>query len=114
MEPMLVNSLPIYWGNRLVGLDFNLNSFINATDHTSLEALVESIIELDINDDQYLSILSKPWLNSNNYLDWKERLLLFGGNVFNKPLDERKYLSPYGYEKYYIRRLLRMYNANKC
>ena len=30
MEPMLVNSLPIYWGNKQVGLDFNRSSFIDA------------------------------------------------------------------------------------
>jgi len=113
MEPMLVNSLPIYWGNRLVGLDFNPNSFINAADYPSLEAMVERIIELDTNDDKYLSILSTPWLNQNNYLDWKERFFDFFDNIFNKPLDEQKYLSPYGYGKYYRRKLLQMYDAKQ-
>lgn len=113
MEPMLVNSLPIYWGNRLVGLDFNPDSFINAADYPSLEALVEYIVELDTNDDKYLSILSKPWLNQSNYLDWKERFFSFFDNIFNKPLCEQKYLSPYGYGKYYRRRLLQMYNAKQ-
>lgn len=77
MEPMLVNSLPIYWGNKQVGLDFNRSSFIDASDYPSLEALVERIVELDINDDEYLSILSESWLNTINYLDWKEKLLAF-------------------------------------
>lgn len=113
MEPMLVNSLPIYWGNRLVGLDFNPDSFINAADYPSLEALAEYIVELDTNDDKYLSILSKPWLNQSNYLDWKERFFGFFDNIFNKPLCEQKYLSPYGYGKYYRRRLLQMYDAKQ-
>lgn len=113
MEPMLVNSLPIYWGNRLVGLDFNPDSFINAANYPSLEALVEDIIELDTNDEKYLSILSKPWLNQSNYLDWKERFFSFFDNIFNKPLREQKYLSSYGYGKYYRRRLLQMYDAKQ-
>ncbi|WP_244436868.1 glycosyltransferase family 10 domain-containing protein [Bacteroides reticulotermitis] len=113
MEPMLVNSLPIYWGNRLVELDFNPNSFINAADYPSLEALVEYIVELDTNDDKYLSILSRPWLNKSNYLDWQERLFSFFENVFNKPLNEQKYLSPYGYGKLYRRRLMEMYIAKR-
>ena len=29
IEPMLVNSSPIYWGNKSVGKDFNTKSFIN-------------------------------------------------------------------------------------
>lgn len=111
MEPMLVNSLPIYWGNRFVELDFNPDSFIDAKNFSSLEALVEYIIELDTNDDKYLSILSKPWLNQNNYLDWKERFFSFFANIFTKPLNEQKYLSPYGYGKYYRRRLMQMYAA---
>lgn len=111
MEPMLVSSLPIYWEDRLVGLDFNPDSFINAADYPSLEALVEYIIELDTNDDKYLSILSRPWLNQDNYLDWKERFFGFFANIFNKPLNEQKYLPPYGYSKYYRKRLLQMYAA---
>ena len=35
LEPMIVNSLPIFWGNRKEGLDFNPNSFIDASDYPS-------------------------------------------------------------------------------
>lgn len=113
MEPMLVNSLPIYWGNRQVGLDFNPASFVDAADYPSLEALVERVIELDTHDEEYLSLLSKPWLNEENYLDWKERFHDFFNNIFSKPPGEQRYLSPYGFGKYYRRRLLKMYDAKK-
>ena len=105
MEPMLVNSLPIYWGNRLINKDFNPASFINVSDFPSLEAAVEHIVMLDNNDDMYLSILSKPWFNDENYLDWKARFFHFFDNIFNRPIDECKYLTPYGFCRHYRNQL---------
>lgn len=113
MEPMIVNSLPIYWGNKQVGLDFNLGSFIDASDYPSLEALVERVIQLDTNDEEYLSILSKPWLNPDNYLDWRERILAFFVGIIDKPKEEQRYLGPYGYGSNYRKRLRFMVSAYK-
>ena len=101
MEPMLVNSLPIYWGNRLVGRDFNPSSFINASDFSSLESVVEHIVRLDNNDDMYLSVLSEPWFNDDHYLNWKTRFFSFFDNIFNRPIDECRYLTPYGFCRHY-------------
>lgn len=64
-EPMLVNSIPIYWGNPLVKKDFNTKSFINYHDYKNEEAVIERIIELDNNDAAYLSVLREPWYNAN-------------------------------------------------
>ncbi len=111
LEPMLVNSLPIYWGNKQAKLDFNPNSFIHAANFTSLEALVEYIVQLDKNEEQYLSILSEPWLNNDNYLNWKERLLEFFDGIFEKPKNEQKYLIPYGNGKWYLNNLRYMLDA---
>lgn len=105
MEPMLVNSLPVYWGNRLINKDFNPASFINVSDFPSQEAAVEHIVMLDNNDDMYLSILSKPWFNDENYLDWKVRFFHFFDNIFNRPIDECKYLTPYGFCRHYRNQL---------
>lgn len=101
IEPMFVNTLPIYWGNRKVENDFNLKSFINASDYPSLEALVARIVELDKNDEEYLAVLLEPWLKNHNSLNWKERLLAFFANIFNKPLEEQKYLTSFGYSQNY-------------
>ena len=32
VEPMLVNSIPIYWGNKLIGKDFNKSSMLVVED----------------------------------------------------------------------------------
>lgn len=61
MEPMTVNSIPIYWGNPEISKDFNTKSFINYYDFNSEDDLIGYIIELDKNDDKYLEKLNQPW-----------------------------------------------------
>ena len=108
MEPMLVNSVPIYWGNKLIDRDFNPASFINVSSYSSLEEAVEHIVRLDQNDDEYLSLLSAPWFNEENYLNWEEQLIVFFDNIFEKPLSESRYIPTHGYIQTYQYRLHRM------
>lgn len=65
IEPMLVNSIPIYWGNPRVGEDFNTKSFININDFKSFDDAIQYIIELDNNDEKYLELAAQPWFNEN-------------------------------------------------
>jgi hypothetical protein len=65
MEPMTVNSIPIYWGNPKIDLEFNTNSFINWYDFKSEDDMIEYIIELDKNDDKYLEKLRNFWFIDN-------------------------------------------------
>lgn len=108
MEPMLVNSVPIYWGNKLIDRDFNPASFVNVSSYSSLEEAVEHIVRLDQNDDEYLSLLSTPWFNEENYLNWEEQFLAFFNNIFEKPLSESRYIPTHGYIQTYHYRLHRM------
>lgn len=64
-EPMKELSLPIYWGNPQVALDFNPRSFINVHDASSIEAAIERVIEIDRNDNLYLEYLKQPWYHDN-------------------------------------------------
>jgi alpha(1,3/1,4) fucosyltransferase len=64
-QPMLMNSLPLYWGNSLVHRDFNPDSFLNYFDYGSPRAFIERIIEVDRNDDLYCQYLSQPWFAGN-------------------------------------------------
>jgi hypothetical protein len=61
MEPMTVSSMPIYWGNPLISKEFNTESFINAYDYANIDDLIDSIIELDNDDDRYIEKLKLPW-----------------------------------------------------
>ncbi|NET31638.1 MAG: glycosyltransferase [Cyanothece sp. SIO1E1] len=87
VQPMLVNSLPIYWGNPLIHRDFNTQSFLNSFDFHSEKQLIEKIVELDQNDDAYLEYLKQPnftnntvnhFINPKNILDQFDR-------IFNTP-----------------------------
>ena len=65
IEPLIVHSIPIYWGNPLVGKDFNTNSFINIKDASQLDAAINRIIELDNDDEKYLAMRNEPCFANN-------------------------------------------------
>jgi hypothetical protein len=65
VDAMRNGSLPIYWGNPQVGVDFNPRSFINAADFPSLRALADHVLRVDADDALYLSYLREPWLTGN-------------------------------------------------
>jgi hypothetical protein len=65
VQPMLVNSLPIYCGNPLIDRDFNTKSFLNYSDFKSEDELIERIIELDQNEELYMEYLNQPYYYNN-------------------------------------------------
>ena len=69
MEPMTVNSIPIYWGNHLIYKEFNVESFVNFYDFENFDHMIEYTIELDNNDDKYLEMLNKPPFKDYNIPD---------------------------------------------
>jgi hypothetical protein len=70
-EPMLVGSIPIYWGDPLVGRDFDSRSFLSAHDCRSrspsqlIDELVDRVVEIDRNPDLLRSLHAMPWLRGN-------------------------------------------------
>ncbi|MBR9701506.1 hypothetical protein GOV13_01150 [Candidatus Pacearchaeota archaeon] len=77
VQPMVVNSIPIYYGNPLVNRDFNKKSFLDLNDFKNTKELIERIIEIDGDEKEYAKILKEPWLK---------------GNKINKDMDEKKIL----------------------
>jgi len=71
VEPMVVNSLPIYWGNTRIDEDFNTNSILSYFDYNNDEELIDKIIELDNNEDIYNEYFKEPFVTSkqNTLLD---------------------------------------------
>ena len=65
LEPMVVNSIPIYWGNPKIDLEFNTKSFVNYYDFKNEDDMIEYIIELDKNDNLYLEKLNELWFFEN-------------------------------------------------
>ena len=69
-EPMLVNSIPIYWGNPVVNKDFNTKSFINVHDFKNEDEVISKIIEIDNNDELYKNMISEPFFKNNEVNDF--------------------------------------------
>jgi hypothetical protein len=65
IEPMRVNSIPIYWGNPEVAKDFNTASFVNIPNAACYNEAIEKIIEMDQDEDKYLDMASEPWFSNN-------------------------------------------------
>lgn len=63
-EPMIVNSIPIYWGNPLIHFDFNQKSFINYFQYNSFDKMIDKIIEIDTDDNLYYEYLNEQYVKS--------------------------------------------------
>ena len=85
MEPMTVNSIPIYWGNPLINKEFNQKSFVNFYDFNDINKMIEYIIELDKDDNKYLEMLNQPWFTGNSIPDNNklENIKSFLYKIFN-------------------------------
>lgn len=96
MEPMSVNSIPIYWGNPSISKDFNPKSFINAADFDSLEELAEYVAYLDKNDDAYIEKLKEPWLHDESMLGWRDNLKDFLFHIIDQNPQNAKKIPQHG------------------
>ena len=65
LNPMVANSIPIYWGNPFIAQEFNPKSFINCHDYKNLDEVIERIIEIDNDDELYKQYLSEPYFVNN-------------------------------------------------
>jgi hypothetical protein len=105
---MLVNSIPIYWGNPVVGNDFNTGSFVNVTDFKSVEEAIEYIIELDNNEEKYLEMASRPWFKDNRIdPQYSEESLLDQFDFIINDSKTRKPVAKSFYKKGYLQSYLK-------
>ncbi len=100
VEPMLVNSIPIYWGNKLIGKDFNKSSMLVVEDEMDFGKIIDEMRFLDENDDAYLSKLRENWfvrVNEKEY--WKCLFIDFFDNIFSQDVKKAKRCPRYGFVK---------------
>ncbi len=69
-DAMVADTIPIYWGNPLIGLEFNPQSFVNCHDFDNFDEVVERVAEMDRSEDLYAACLSEPRLRDNRDLDY--------------------------------------------
>lgn len=69
IEPMLVDTIPVYWGSTSVSSEFNSKSFIDANS-MSIDDLVNRVLEIDSDDDLYYQMYKQPHLIDNTLTPW--------------------------------------------
>jgi len=99
VEPMSVNSVPVYWGNPKVGLEFNEESFIILKNPSpgEIDKVIERIKYLDNNDEAYLRLLSEPWLKPGQFREFESALLPFLDHILLQPYPDAFRRARYGY-----------------
>ena len=109
LEPFFVGSIPVYWGNPLIHLDFNPKRFINYDSFASESELIKYLIELEKDTDRAVDILMQPVFNSNTepeYID-EIKVLTFLTDIVEN-IGSRKTVAK-SYKKY-IHTAKRSYN----
>ena len=69
INPFYSDSIPIYYGNRLVNQEFNERAMINLHQFSSIEEGLEKVIEVDQDDTLFIQMLMEPKLIAPDYLD---------------------------------------------
>jgi hypothetical protein len=94
-EPLFCRSVPIYWGNSKVDLDFNPNAFLKLESEDGIDTLIEKIIEIDNDDELFLSYLNSNALNLHEeelIKKYKTDLLEWLKKIINSHKDNTKFL----------------------
>lgn len=68
LNPLIANSIPIYWGNNHIFNFINKKRIIYAPDYSD-DDLLKHLKMLDENDDKYNEIISQDWYVNNNNPD---------------------------------------------
>lgn len=100
IEPMIAGSIPIYWGNKFVNMDFNNSSMIIVSSEKDFDRAIEEIKYLDQNDNAYLNKLNENWFIRDNEKEyWRNMLMDFFDNIFTQSLYMVKRCPNSGYVK---------------
>ena len=66
-DAFCANSIPIYFGSSYVKKEFNKDAFVCLGDYNTIEEGIEKVIEIDQNDEKYISMLMQPKLITEDY-----------------------------------------------
>ena len=103
-DAFMADTIPVYYGSSTVSSIFNKKAYLDVSDFDSLDSLLERIIELDNDDEQYLEMLRQPIFADPDYIENSlkkiENYLCY---IFDQPIEKayrrcRLYM-PSKYEK---------------
>lgn len=61
-DGLIADTIPIYWGNPLIGQEFNTKAFINCYDYPDFLAVVETVKKIDQDPTLQIEYLRQPYL----------------------------------------------------
>lgn len=89
IDPMRVNSLPIYYGDPHISTDFNTGSFIWLKDRECVDKAIDEVIRLDRDDEAYLDKLSQPWFSHSSIREfYTDQLYRFFRQIMEQPKEK--------------------------
>jgi len=91
VDPMYVNSIPIYVGDPMLRRCFNPDSYIDFSQFSFIKEMIERIREIDNNRDLYLKMLTAPFFHDNRVptLARDETVMAFFDRVFAAALERK-------------------------
>ncbi|TRX41246.1 glycosyltransferase family 10 domain-containing protein [Flavobacterium restrictum] len=91
MEPIFMDCIPIYWGNKLIDIDFNSKRFIDYNKFQSENELIDKLLAIDQNDELAIDMLMQPTFNLDkiSHEEEHEQVLTILSSIFkssDKPI----------------------------
>ncbi len=98
IQPLAWKVVPIYWGNPLIKKEINEHCFIHLQGYENMEEVIEQIIFLDQNDDEYLKVLKQDCFVSSEQYNYKRILMDFLDHIISQPINLAHRLNKYGHQ----------------
>jgi hypothetical protein len=89
LEPLIVDSIPVYWGDPQVGQGFNEKRFLNYDNFGSDELLIRKMLEIEANPEMAIEMLMEPNFPGNQVpacIDEKNVLAFLESIVLRKEM----------------------------
>jgi hypothetical protein len=83
IESYIAGVVPIYYGDPLITIDFNPDSFINLNDFDSISDGIKYIIKVD-NDDKLYKSYRESVIFNKRVFTYHDQLFSFLGSIFNQ------------------------------
>ncbi|MEZ4795940.1 MAG: glycosyltransferase family 10 [Flavobacteriaceae bacterium] len=88
LEPIFQDCIPIYWGNKFVGKDFNTKRFVNYHEYKSEDEVIEKVLQIDQDDNLAIEMLMQPTFNPNKITHEEEHIEVL--KILCKIIEEQK------------------------
>ncbi len=101
MEPLKVNSVPVYWGNPLVDLDFNPQCFVHLKNEADIQSRIDEIIRLDNDPDAYLKKCFAPREPENvliSGVQYVREFEQFLCHIIDQPYEQARRICRFGWQ----------------